>query len=102
MSQENLEIVRLFFDAWNRRDEEALLALVDPEVEYRQLPDGNRAGNEARYERGSGRRQNTMGVPARWPDRDRSNLRSRGGGPRLGTRFPSDAGGPDPDRRSSP
>ena len=25
-----------------------------------------------------GRRQNTMGVPARWPDRDRSNLRSLG------------------------
>ena len=38
MSQENLEIVRLFFDAWNRRDEEALLALVDPEVEYVNSP----------------------------------------------------------------
>ena len=29
MSQENLEIVRIL-DAWNRRDEEALLALVAP------------------------------------------------------------------------
>ena len=38
MSQENLEIVRLFFDAWNRRDEEALLALVAPEVEYVNSP----------------------------------------------------------------
>ena len=38
MSQENLEIVRRFFDAWNRRDEEELLALVDPEVEYVNSP----------------------------------------------------------------
>ena len=33
-----MEIVRRFYDAWNRRDEEALLALVDPEVEYVNSP----------------------------------------------------------------
>ena len=34
MSQENVEIVRRMYDAWNRRDEEEMLALSDPEVEF--------------------------------------------------------------------
>jgi ketosteroid isomerase-like protein len=38
MSQENLEIVRRIVDAWNRRDEEELLALADPDVEYVNFP----------------------------------------------------------------
>ena len=38
MSQENAEIVRRFYDAWNRRDEEALLALGDPEPEFVNSP----------------------------------------------------------------
>jgi ketosteroid isomerase-like protein len=33
MSQENVEFVRRMYDAWNRRDEEQLLALSDPEVD---------------------------------------------------------------------
>jgi ketosteroid isomerase-like protein len=33
MSQENVEIVRRMYDAWNRRDEEELVALSEPEVE---------------------------------------------------------------------
>jgi ketosteroid isomerase-like protein len=38
MSQENVEIVRRMYDAWNRRDEEALLALSDPAVEFVNSP----------------------------------------------------------------
>ncbi len=38
MSQENVEIVRRMLDAWNRRDEEEMLALSDPEVEYVNSP----------------------------------------------------------------
>jgi ketosteroid isomerase-like protein len=38
MSQENVEIVRRLYDAWNRRDEEELLALSDPEVEFVNSP----------------------------------------------------------------
>jgi ketosteroid isomerase-like protein len=38
MSQANVEIVRRMYDAWNRRDEEQLLALSDPEVEYVNSP----------------------------------------------------------------
>jgi len=38
MSQENVEIVRRILDAWNRRDEEKLLALSHPEVEFVNSP----------------------------------------------------------------
>jgi ketosteroid isomerase-like protein len=38
MSQETVEIVRLVYDAWNRRDEEQLLALCEPEVEFVNSP----------------------------------------------------------------
>jgi ketosteroid isomerase-like protein len=38
MSQKKVEIVRRMYDAWNRRDEEQLLALSDPEVEYVNSP----------------------------------------------------------------
>ena len=38
MSQENVEIVKRVYDAWNRRDEEELLALCDPEMEYVNSP----------------------------------------------------------------
>ena len=34
MSQENVEIVRRGFDAFNRRDLDAFLALFDPDVEF--------------------------------------------------------------------
>ena len=53
MSQESVEIVRRLNDAWNRRDEEELLALSDPEVEFVNSPTalepGTRRGtNEVR------------------------------------------------------
>jgi ketosteroid isomerase-like protein len=38
MSQENVELVERLYDAWNRRDEEELLALSDPEVEFVNSP----------------------------------------------------------------
>ena len=38
MSQENVEIVRRVVDAWNRRDEEELVALGDPEAKWVNSP----------------------------------------------------------------
>src|SRR4051794_29310581 len=38
MSQENVEVVRAALDAWNRRDIESLLALVDADAEYVNAP----------------------------------------------------------------
>jgi ketosteroid isomerase-like protein len=38
MSRENVGIVRRVLDAWNRRDEEELLALSDPAVEFVNSP----------------------------------------------------------------
>jgi ketosteroid isomerase-like protein len=38
MSEGNVEIVRQILDAWNRRDIEGRIALVDPEVEYVNSP----------------------------------------------------------------
>ena len=37
MSQENVDVVRATFDAFQRRDLEAFLNCMDPEVEYRSL-----------------------------------------------------------------
>jgi ketosteroid isomerase-like protein len=37
MSQENVEIVRRFLDAYNRRDREAVATLLHPEVEWRTM-----------------------------------------------------------------
>jgi ketosteroid isomerase-like protein len=50
MSKENVEFVRQVFDAWNRRDEEKLLTLTDPEVEFVNSPTavepGTRRGSD--------------------------------------------------------
>ena len=37
MSQENVEIVRRWNDAYNRRDLETLIELTDPDVEFRSI-----------------------------------------------------------------
>jgi hypothetical protein len=37
MSRENVELLRRFVDAWNRRDIEAMIALCDPGVEYHSV-----------------------------------------------------------------
>jgi uncharacterized protein len=39
MSQENLEIVRLAFEAWNRDDLDSALLLIHPEAEWRGPPE---------------------------------------------------------------
>ena len=102
MSQENLEIVRRFFDAWNRRDEEALLALADPEVEYVNSPTAIEPGTR------HGTNEGLAVVRTQWEFlRDGRNEidRTYDRGEEvfvLAPRFPSDAGGRDPDRRSSP
>ncbi len=50
MSQEHVEIVRRVVEAWNRRDEEELLALGDPEAEWVNSPTavepGTRRGSD--------------------------------------------------------
>jgi ketosteroid isomerase-like protein len=50
MSEEHAEIVRRLVDAWNRRDREGILALVDPEGEYVNAPTaiepGTRRGHD--------------------------------------------------------
>jgi ketosteroid isomerase-like protein len=51
MSQESLKrLVREFFDAWNRQDLEACLAMADPDIEYVNAPSavepGTRHGHE--------------------------------------------------------
>jgi ketosteroid isomerase-like protein len=51
MAEENVEIVRRMHDAWNRRDEEEMLAFSDPEVEFVNSPTavepGTRRGTNA-------------------------------------------------------
>ncbi|MEK6271177.1 MAG: nuclear transport factor 2 family protein [Actinomycetota bacterium] len=44
MSQENVKIVRRSVDAWNRRDEEEMLALIDPEAEFVNAPNAVEPG----------------------------------------------------------
>ena len=50
MSEENVELVRRVLDAFNRRDEEGMLADLHPEVEWVNPPDavepGIRSGHE--------------------------------------------------------
>ena len=51
MSEESIEIVRRLLDAWNRKDLEDILALIDPEAEYVNAPSavepGTRRGHDA-------------------------------------------------------
>jgi ketosteroid isomerase-like protein len=37
MSQENVEVVRRFYEAWNRREEETQTEAFAPEIELRPL-----------------------------------------------------------------
>jgi ketosteroid isomerase-like protein len=36
MSQSNIDLIRFLYDAFDRRDEAAVVAAMDPEVEFRQ------------------------------------------------------------------
>jgi ketosteroid isomerase-like protein len=44
MSQENVELVRAIYDAWDRGDPEAVFELIDPEVEWYGPPDVSGSG----------------------------------------------------------
>jgi ketosteroid isomerase-like protein len=54
MSQENVELVRAFFDAYNARNDEVVDRLLDPDAQVTTL--SARAGLPARWERGATRR----------------------------------------------
>jgi ketosteroid isomerase-like protein len=54
MSQENIELVKTFFDAYNARDGEMVDRLLDPKAQVTTL--SARAGLPARWERGGTRR----------------------------------------------
>src|SRR3954452_18202984 len=51
MSEENLETIRRLVDAWNRQDQDGMLALTDPDIEYVNGPNaiepGTRRGHDA-------------------------------------------------------
>jgi hypothetical protein len=44
MSQENVERTLLLYDAWNRRDPEAVMPLVDPEAVWFPAVEGDAEG----------------------------------------------------------
>jgi ketosteroid isomerase-like protein len=53
MSQENVEVVRASFEAWNRNDFDAWIQYFDPEVQWSALLEGcsapsSRRGDQAR------------------------------------------------------
>jgi ketosteroid isomerase-like protein len=54
MSQENVELVKAFFDAYNARNDEVVDRLLDPDAQVTTL--SARAGLPARWERGATRR----------------------------------------------
>jgi ketosteroid isomerase-like protein len=57
MSQENLEIARRCFDAWNRDDLDAFLAEIDPEVVWYTAIEGAAEGDDMVYRGHDGARQ---------------------------------------------
>ena len=52
MSQQNVEVVRQWIDAYNRRDIEALLEISDPEIEFRSIFAGLESGGAFRGKAG--------------------------------------------------
>ena len=53
MSQENVELVRRFLDAWNRRDLETIRALSDPAVEFVNSPTAVEPGTRRGFDEGT-------------------------------------------------
>ena len=94
MSQENVEIVRRGYEPGTAGDVEALLATLDPEVEFVNSARRHRTGHVRRHERGSRGRVRATARSWRCTDRDRSNLDA--GERRPCGHFPSDAGGRGP------
>jgi ketosteroid isomerase-like protein len=57
MSQENVEIARRAYDAWNRDDLDAFLAELDPEVVWHTAIEGTAEGDDMVYRGHAGARQ---------------------------------------------
>jgi ketosteroid isomerase-like protein len=57
MSQENMEIARRCFDAWNRDDLDAFLAEIDPAVVWHTAIEGSAEGDDMVYRGHNGVRQ---------------------------------------------
>ena len=57
MSQENVEIARRAYDAWNRDDLDAFLAELDPEVVWHTAIEGTAEGDDMGYRGHDGARQ---------------------------------------------
>jgi|ERR1043166_2944997 uncharacterized protein len=67
MSQKNVEIVRRFLDAYNRRDTAAVAALLHPEVEW-HLRAGPSAGIETLHGRDAALSFMFEEIPGVWSD----------------------------------
>ena len=66
MSQENVEIVRRFFEAWNRREEETQTEAFAPEIEFRTAGLASPVGLDAVYCGHAGLRKFTQEFRESW------------------------------------
>ena len=66
MSQENLEIVRRFYEAWNRREEETQTEAFAPEIEFRTAGLASPVGLDAVYYGHAGLRKFTQEFREPW------------------------------------
>jgi ketosteroid isomerase-like protein len=57
MSQENVELVRLGYEAWNRQDFDTAIANIDPEVEWTFATGARPPGADASYHGHAGVRE---------------------------------------------
>jgi ketosteroid isomerase-like protein len=57
MSEENVEVARRAYDAWNRDDLDAFLAELDPEVVWHTAIEGSAEGDDMVYRGHDGARQ---------------------------------------------
>ena len=68
MSQENVEIVRRFYEAWNRRDEETQTEAFAPEIEFRTAGLASPVGLDAVYYGHAGLRKFTQEFREPWDE----------------------------------
>jgi uncharacterized protein len=66
MSQENMEIVRRFYEAWNRSDEETQIEAFAPEIEFRTAGLASPVGLDAVYYGHAGLRKFTQEFRESW------------------------------------
>jgi uncharacterized protein len=66
MSQENMEIVRRFYEAWNRSDEETQTEAFAPEIEFRTAGLASPVGLDAVYYGHAGLRKFTQEFRESW------------------------------------